>query len=45
MGDRVAVFAVGGRLAQFATPMELLARPADDFVADFVGSTRGLRLG
>jgi osmoprotectant transport system ATP-binding protein len=37
------VFAVGGRLAQYATPMELLARPADDFVADFVGSTRGLR--
>ena len=33
----------GGRLAQYATPMELLARPADDFVADFVGSTRGLR--
>lgn len=24
-------------------PVELLARPADDFVADFVGSTRGLR--
>ncbi|HXH79640.1 MAG TPA: ABC transporter ATP-binding protein [Nocardioides sp.] len=43
MGDRVAVFAEGGRLAQYATPMELLARPADDFVADFVGSTRGLR--
>jgi osmoprotectant transport system ATP-binding protein len=35
--------AVGGRLAQFATPMELLGHPADDFVADFVGSTRGLR--
>jgi osmoprotectant transport system ATP-binding protein len=43
MGDRVAVFAEGGRLAQFATPAELLGRPADDFVADFVGSTRGLR--
>ncbi|MCW2832123.1 MAG: ATP-binding cassette protein [Nocardioides sp.] len=43
MGDRVAVFAAGGRLAQYATPMELLSRPADDFVADFVGSTRGLR--
>ncbi|WP_425271683.1 ABC transporter ATP-binding protein [Nocardioides euryhalodurans] len=43
MGDRVAVFATGGRLAQYATPMELLARPADAFVADFVGSTRGLR--
>ena len=43
MGDRVAIFAQGGRLAQFSTPAELLARPADDFVADFVGSTRGLR--
>ena len=43
MGRRVAVFEPGGRLAQYATPAELLARPADDFVADFVGSTRGLR--
>lgn len=43
MGDQVAVFAVGGRLAQCATPAELLARPSDDFVADFVGSTKGLR--
>ncbi|WP_435742734.1 ABC transporter ATP-binding protein [Nocardioides sp. SYSU DS0663] len=43
MGDRVGVFAAGGRLAQYATPAELLARPADDFVADFVGSERGLR--
>ncbi|MFC4783178.1 ABC transporter ATP-binding protein [Nocardioides sp. MAHUQ-72] len=43
MGDRVAIFAEGGRLAQYATPADLLGRPADDFVADFVGSTRGLR--
>jgi osmoprotectant transport system ATP-binding protein len=43
MGDRVAVFAAGGRLAQYDTPTRLLAKPADDFVADFVGSTRGLR--
>jgi osmoprotectant transport system ATP-binding protein len=43
MGDRVAVFATGGRLAQYATPAALLAHPADDFVADFVGSERGLR--
>jgi osmoprotectant transport system ATP-binding protein len=43
MGDRVAIFAAGGRLAQFGTPAELLARPADDFVEDFVGATRGLR--
>ncbi|WP_243731550.1 ABC transporter ATP-binding protein [Nocardioides ochotonae] len=43
LGDRVAVLAAGGRLAQYATPADLLARPADDFVADFVGSTSGLR--
>ena len=43
MGDRVAVFAVGGRLAQYGTPAELLGNPADDFVEDFVGATRGLR--
>jgi osmoprotectant transport system ATP-binding protein len=43
MGDRVAVFATGGRLAQFGTPAELLAHPADEFVEDFVGATRGLR--
>jgi osmoprotectant transport system ATP-binding protein len=43
MGDKVAILAEGGRLAQFGTPAELLGHPADDFVADFVGSTRGLR--
>ncbi len=43
LGDRVAVFATGGRLAQYGTPAELLAHPADDFVEDFVGATRGLR--
>src|SRR3954447_20556749 len=43
MGDRVAVFATGGRLAQSATPAELLAHPADEFVEDFVGATKGLR--
>ncbi len=43
MGDRVAVFAEGGRLAQVGTPLELLARPADDAVARFVGSETGLR--
>ena len=43
MGDRVAVFAIGGRLAQFGTPAELLGHPADEFVEDFVGATKGLR--
>ena len=43
MGDRVAVFAAGGRLAQYDAPARLLGRPADDFVAQFVGASRGLR--
>jgi osmoprotectant transport system ATP-binding protein len=43
MGDRVAVFAEGGRLAQYDVPAEVLGRPADDFVAEFVGASRGLR--
>ena len=43
MGDRVAVFAVGGKLSQYGTPAQLLGHPADDFVADFVGATKGLR--
>ena len=43
MGDLVAVFAVGGRLAQYDVPAAVLGRPADDFVAEFVGASRGLR--
>ncbi len=43
LGNKVAVFAKGGRLAQYATPEELLRAPADDFVADFVGRDRGFR--
>jgi osmoprotectant transport system ATP-binding protein len=43
LGDRVAVLRVGGRLAQFAPPDELLAHPADPFVTEFVGRDRGYR--
>ena len=43
LGDNVAVLRVGGKLAQFAAPAELLASPADDFVAGFVGRDRGYR--
>jgi len=43
LGDRVAVFAVGGRLAQFDTPDRLMAAPADDFVESFLGADRQLR--
>ncbi|MCD2197495.1 ATP-binding cassette domain-containing protein [Actinomycetospora endophytica] len=43
LGDMVAVLRVGGTLAQFAHPAELLSSPADDFVAEFVGRDRGYR--
>ena len=43
MGDLVAVLQVGGHLAQFGTPDEILANPASEFVARFVGADRGLK--
>jgi len=43
LGDMVAVFRTGGRLAQVSTPRELLEHPADEFVAGFVGKDRGYR--
>ncbi len=43
MGDLVAVMQVGGVLAQFGPPEEILANPASDFVARFVGVDRGLK--
>jgi osmoprotectant transport system ATP-binding protein len=43
LGDRIAIFKQGGILAQHGTPAEILGRPVDDFVADFVGTDRGLK--
>jgi osmoprotectant transport system ATP-binding protein len=43
IGDRIAVMSQGGHVEQFATPAELLGRPANAFVADFVGADRGLK--
>jgi osmoprotectant transport system ATP-binding protein len=43
LGDRIAVMSQGGHVEQFATPAELLGRPANEFVADFVGADRGLK--
>jgi osmoprotectant transport system ATP-binding protein len=43
MGDLVAVMQVGGHLAQFGPPAEILANPASEFVARFVGADRGLK--
>jgi osmoprotectant transport system ATP-binding protein len=43
VGDLVALFRPHGRLAQVAPPEQLLAAPADDYVAGFVGFDRGIR--
>ncbi len=43
LGDRIAVLSQGGKLEQYADPATLLGAPANDFVADFVGSDRGLK--
>ena len=42
VGDRIALLR-DGRLVQHATPTEMLARPADGFVEDFVGADRALK--
>src|SRR3954454_10112322 len=43
LGDRIAVMSAGGHVEQFAPPAELLGRPANRTVADFVGADRGLK--
>lgn len=42
MADKIAIFR-GGRIEQMNTPDNILARPANAFVADFVGSDRALK--
>jgi osmoprotectant transport system ATP-binding protein len=43
VGDRIAILRTGGHLAQYDTPRTILERPADDFVAAFVGADRALK--
>src|SRR5438093_948591 len=43
MGDRIAILREGGILAQYDTPDAILANPADEFVARFVGEDRSLK--
>lgn len=46
LGDRIAIFQESGRLAQFDTPDNILAYPANDFVCNFIGPEPNLkRLG
>jgi osmoprotectant transport system ATP-binding protein len=43
MGDRIVILREGGELVQYDTPDNILANPADEFVARFVGTDRGLK--
>ncbi|MCH9719524.1 MAG: ATP-binding cassette domain-containing protein [Actinomycetia bacterium] len=44
LGDRIAVLREGGILAQYDSPADILAHPVDDFVADFFGADRLIKL-
>jgi osmoprotectant transport system ATP-binding protein len=43
VGDRIAILGAGGRLAQYDTPEAILRRPANAYVAEFVGRDRALK--
>lgn len=43
MGTLICILQVGGVLQQLDAPANILSNPANDFIADFVGSDRGLK--
>jgi osmoprotectant transport system ATP-binding protein len=43
IGDRIAVLRQGSQIAQYDTPEAILAAPADDFVAGFIGEGAALK--
>ncbi|MBP2369204.1 ABC transporter ATP-binding protein [Pseudonocardia parietis] len=43
LGDRIAVFGPGGTLQQYDSPDDVLTHPANEFVAEFVGSGAAVR--
>ena len=43
LGDRIVVFDVGARVAQYDRPEAILAEPAEEYVADFVGAGATLK--
>lgn len=43
LGDRVVIFNERAEIAQYDVPTRLLTHPANQFVADFLGSRAGLR--
>ncbi len=43
LGDQVVILQKGAKIAQQGHPREILANPANDFVANFIGADRGKR--
>jgi osmoprotectant transport system ATP-binding protein len=43
LGDKIVVFDVGARIVQYDTPEAILADPAEEYVADFVGAGATLK--
>ena len=43
LGDRIVILDKAARIVQQGTPDEILAAPADEFVAAFIGADRGRR--
>ncbi len=43
LGDRIAILQAGSTIVQYDTPEEILTRPANDFVRDFVGAGAALK--
>ncbi|MEP6481003.1 MAG: ATP-binding cassette domain-containing protein [Rhodoglobus sp.] len=43
LGDQVVILEKGAKIAQLGTPGEILANPANEFVASFIGADRGKR--
>ncbi len=43
MGDRIAILRQDSTLAQYDTPERILTAPADDFVAEFIGSGASIK--
>jgi len=43
LGDRIVLYTEHGQIAQYTTPIELLAAPASAYVEDFLGADRLVR--
>jgi osmoprotectant transport system ATP-binding protein len=44
LADQVVILQKGGHIAQSGSPAEVLANPANDFVASFIGADKGKRV-